>query len=37
MREKTTKQVIRKSKTLKDVMYEDCRLSLRCTHYFLIA
>ena len=37
MREKTTKQVIRKSKTLKDVMYEDCRLSLRCIHYFLIA
>ena len=37
MREKTTKQVIRKSKTLKDVMYEDCRMSLRCIHYFLIA
>ncbi len=37
MREKTTKQVIRKSKTLKDVMYEDCRLSLRRIHYFLIA
>ncbi len=36
MREKTTKQVIRKSKTLKDVMYEDCRLSLRCIHYFFI-
>ena len=37
MREKTTNQGIKKSKMLKGVMYEDCRLSLRCIHYFLIA